>query len=174
MFKLRPYKKTDAEYILGWVKDGISFRKWSADRYERYPITADDMNRYYAQYSCADFHILTAVEGNEVIGHLTIRFTDEAKKIARFGFIIIDDAERGKGYGKQMVLSALQYAFDILKADKVTLGVFENNTPAYFCYKAAGFRDVQTEKDEYYSIDGKEWKCLELEIHKEQHNRSVG
>lgn len=39
-----------------------------------------------------------------------------------------------------MLKAALRYAFDILKAEKVTLGVFENNEPAYYCYKAAGFR----------------------------------
>lgn len=169
MLELRSYEKADAEYIIDWVKDETAFRKWSADRYESYPITADDINRYYAQYSCADLHILTAVEENKVIGHLTIRFIDEEKKTARFGFIIIDDTKRGQGYGKQLVLSALQYAFDVLKADKVTLGVFENNAPAYFCYKAVGFRDVPFKKEEYDSINGEAWKCLELEIDQESY-----
>ncbi len=166
MFKLRRYEKADANDIIRWIKDENSFRKWCANRYEKYPITADDMNRYYAQYHCDDFYILTAVDENQVIGHLTIRFTDEAKKVARFGFIIIDDAKRRKGYGKQMIASALQYAFDVLKVDKVTLGVFENNAPAYNCYKSVGFRDAATEKDEYYPINGENWKCLELEMDK--------
>ena len=36
----------------------------------------------------------------------------------------------------------LRYAFDIYGAKKVSLGVFENNESAYYCYKAAGFKDV--------------------------------
>lgn len=41
-------------------------------------------------------------------------------------------------------------AFEVLKAKVVTPGVFENNQAAYHCYKAAGSRDVQMEKSEYY------------------------
>lgn len=43
-----------------------------------------------------------------------------------------------------MVQMAIRYAFDMLKAEKITLGVFENNPAAYYCYKAAGFQEVQT------------------------------
>ena len=44
MLRLRPYKPSDADAILGWIKNEDVFRKWSADRYDHYPITAADMN----------------------------------------------------------------------------------------------------------------------------------
>ena len=69
----------------------------------------------------------------------------------------------GTGRGKQMLKLALDYAFDVLGARKVTLGVLENNPSAYHCYKAAGFRDVEMEDPEYYELMGKRIKCLELE-----------
>lgn len=50
MLRLRPYKSCDAKYIVSWMKDEISFRKWCADRYEYYPITGEDMNQYYDQF----------------------------------------------------------------------------------------------------------------------------
>ena len=62
-----------------------------------------------------------------------------------------------------MILLAQQFAFDIMKAKKVTLGVLENNPGAYHCYKAAGFRDVVAEEPEYYRLMGRQIKCLELE-----------
>lgn len=62
-----------------------------------------------------------------------------------------------------MLKLALQYAFDILGAQKVTLGVLENNPGAYHCYKSAGFRDVPMERPEYYDLMGQRIKCLELE-----------
>ena len=130
MLELRLYKSTDAQIIVKWLKNEYAFRQWSADRYENYPITADDMNNYCSQYSDKDLCKLTAVDENGIIGHLTIRFIDEARKTARLGFVIVDDTKRGQGYGKQLVSLAVAYAFDELKADKVTLGVFENNTPA--------------------------------------------
>jgi RimJ/RimL family protein N-acetyltransferase len=76
----------------------------------------------------------------------------------------VDDTKRGAGYGKQMLRLALKYAYEILKAKKVTIGVLENNPGAYHCYKAVGFRDVAMETPEYYSILGQQVKCLEMEI----------
>lgn len=47
MLRLRPYKACDAKTIVSWCKDEISFRKWTSDRYESFPITEDDMNYKY-------------------------------------------------------------------------------------------------------------------------------
>lgn len=49
-------------------------------------------------------------------------------------------------------------------ANKVSLGVFENNESAYYCYKAIGFEDVSQDEIEKYTVMGEEWNCLELEM----------
>ena len=72
------------------------------------------------------------------------------------------ESGRYDDYGKEMLRLGLKYAFEIYGAQKATLGVFENNPSAYFCYKAAGFRDVTAESQETYTVMGEEWKCLEL------------
>ncbi|MDE7445261.1 MAG: GNAT family N-acetyltransferase [Lachnospiraceae bacterium] len=169
--RLRPYKTCDAKTIVTWIHDEISFRKWSSDRYESFPITEEDINKKYMECNgdCSkmdDFYPMTAFDESGVVGHLIMRFTDEEKQVLRFGFVIVDDAKRGKGYGKQMLLLAIKYAFDILKVAKVTLGVFENNEAAYYCYKAAGFKEADLEKEEYYTILGQKWKCIEMEFTK--------
>lgn len=164
MLVLRHYMDSDASVITQWLRTEYAFRQWSADRYESFPITAEDMNNYYSQYSDEDLYKLTAVDENRIVGHLTIRFVDEKRKIARLGFVIVDDAKRGQGYGKQLVLSALKYAIDELKADKVTLGVFENNTPAIQCYLSCGFKTVEKETPESYQCMGETWNCIEMEV----------
>ena len=63
-----------------------------------------------------------------------------------------------------MLLLALRYAFDIYGAKKVSLGVFENNQPAYYCYKAAGFRDADPDGTEAYPVMGEVWKSREMFI----------
>ena len=40
MIQLRPYEPCDADTIISWIGDEVAFRKWCADRYETYPITA--------------------------------------------------------------------------------------------------------------------------------------
>ena len=169
MLRLRPYKPSDADTILGWIKDENTFRKWSTDRYPYYPITADDMNYKYMDCNgdCAEpdnFYPMTAFDDSGIVGHLIMRFTDAEKSTLRFGFVIVDDSKRGMGYGKQMLGLALRFAFDILKVQKVTLGVLENNPGAYHCYKAAGFKDAPMDKPEYSQLMGEKIKCLELEI----------
>lgn len=165
MVRLRPYKRCDAQYIVSWIKDEVAFRKWCADRYEKYPISAEDMNAQYDSLAEKDnFYQMTAFDDSGIVGHLIMRFIDEEKKVLRFGFVIVDASKQGKGYGKEMLSLALKYAFEILKVEKVTLGVFENNMQAYHCYKAVGFKDVVLDKEEYYHVLGEDWKCLELEI----------
>ena len=94
---------------------------------------------------------------------MIVRFTDEEKKTARFGFVIVDSERRGQGLGRKMLELAKNYTRDYLLADKITLGVFENNPTALKCYRAAGFKEVGTE-DGYYSYHGDEWKCIEMEL----------
>lgn len=169
MLRLRPYKKCDAQHIVKWIKDETAMRKWSADRYDSFPITEADINRKYMEYNgdCIEsdnFYPMTAFDESGIVGHMIMRFTDEDKTILRFGFVIVDDSKRGMGYGKEMIKLAIKYAFEILRVEKITLGVFENNLPAYFCYKSAGFKDIQLNEPIYYSVLGEKWKCLELEI----------
>lgn len=162
MLRLRPYKKCDAKYITSWINDEYSFRQWSSDRFDTYPLSADKLNEYYDNYKDNDSHFeMTAFDENGVAGHLIMRFPNGNKDTLRFGFVIVDDSKRGMGYGKEMLNLALKYAFQILKVSKVILGVFENNPPAYHCYKSVGFKETGTE---VYNIFNEKWKCIEMEI----------
>ena len=107
----------------------------------------------------------TAIEDDEVVGFFTMRRPSESFNELRFGFVVVDPAKRGKGYGKAMLQLGSKFAKEIYGAKKVSLGVFENNESAYYCYKAVGFKDVVLEKTETYTVLGEEWKCLELEMY---------
>ncbi len=165
--RLRTYKPCDAENIVVWIKDEQALRKWSANKFGDFPITSEDINNKYLKQNgdCIEsdnFYPLVAFDDSGVVGHLTLRYTDAEKKIIRFGFIIVDDTKRGKGYGKQMLILATKYAFDIFGAEKITLGVFDNNKPAYFCYKAAGFMENGVEM--FCELFGEQWRSIEMEV----------
>lgn len=169
MLRLRQYKPCDAEIIASWIKNEIAMYKWSSDRFGSFPVTADAINEKYLSNNgdCLEpdnFYPMTAFDENGVAGHLILRYTDREKQTIRFGFVIVDDTKRGKGYGKKMLVLALRYAFDIMKARKVTLGVFENNPPAYYCYRSVGFKEIPETEEEYYEIENKKWRCIELEM----------
>ena len=167
ILRLRPYKKEDSRLIASWLKDEDIFWKWGGERFGEYPISAEDIDeKYYnANGDCAEpdnFYPQVAFGNDGAVGSFIIRYINGDHDTVRFGWVIVDDSKRGKGYGKRMLELGLQYAFKILKAKKVTIGVFENNTPAYACYKSLGFKEIEGEEPVIRDIKGEKWKLIEL------------
>ena len=175
MLRFRPYKACDASAVVSWSGDERAFRQWSADRFAAYPITGKDLNDHYSAMAESDgFFEFTACDEAGPAGHLIMRFTDEEKRVVRFGFVIVDHKKRGRGYGREMLKMAVRYAFDFLKAEKITLGVFENNPSAYRCYRAVGFQEAAEEPMAIYPIGSEKWKCIELELKKDAAREASG
>lgn len=158
MLRLRPYHVDDAETILSWTKDEEAFYKWTGGVLGDYPLSVEQF------HAVSNRMAFTAIDDNEIIGFFTMRRPGESFDELRFGFVIVDFERRGKGYGKKMLQLGLKYAKEIYFAKRVSLGVFENNEPAYHCYKSAGFKDILLEETETYHLLGEEWNCLELAI----------
>lgn len=156
MIKIRPYKVTDAKTILSWCQTEKEFYQWTAGILGNYPITKDEFNFVESLMP------FTAFDETEIIGFFTFRNPNKLFDELRLGFVILNPNKRGKGYGKEMLRLGLKFAFEIYGAKRISLGVFENNPTAYFCYKAVGFNDVISDTAEKYCILDEEWKCKEL------------
>ena len=161
---LRNYKKEDAHVIVGWLQSEEELFKWSADRFNKYPLSGEDINENYApQLETRRFIPLTAVnDDGEICGHFIIRYPkDDDDSSVRFGFVIIDPTLRGKGYGKELLRLGIEYVKDNLNATRIDLGVFENNESARRCYEAAGFTEyARRECRMPIGI----WNCADMEI----------
>ena len=165
MLRLRPYRAPDAKTIVSWIGDEYALRLWCADNYAHFPVTAEDMNAKYDALADADwFYPVTAFDESGIVGHMTLRFTDAAKTVLRFSYVIVDPARRGQGCGKEMLTLALKAAFGLLGAEVVALGVFDNNPDAFHCYRAVGFREGPPEKTRRYPLFGSVWACREMEM----------
>ena len=159
---LRTYKEEDAEIILNWIMNEKEFRLWSADRYENYPATPQDINdNYLKSKEVSNFYPLTLEDNGKVIGHLILRNPGKEKDVIRMGFIIVDSSIRGKGYGKSLINEAIKYARDNLGAKEINLGVFVNNDSALHCYQAAGFEIIRIDSNAYQFYD-ENWDCAEM------------
>lgn len=165
---LRPYQPSDAAVITSWLKSEYLMRQWCADRYEHYLVMPEDMNEYYERYIDGQrSHAFTMVDGDDIVGYITLRTPTDDPAEQRLGFVIVDDSKRGRGLGKTLVSMAVKYAFETLGATKVSLGVFENNPSAIHCYEVAGFHRVSRQDTESYECLGETWNCIEMEQHKE-------
>lgn len=162
---IRTYQPSDANVITSWLKSEYLMRQWCADRYERYPVTPGDMNRYHERYIDGQrSRALTLTDGEDIVGYITLRTPEDNPTEQRLGFVIVDDSKRGRGLGKTLVSMAIRYANEELGATKVSLGVFENNPSAIHCYEAAGFHRVSLPETECYKCLGETWNCIEMEI----------
>lgn len=162
MLRLRPYKRSDAEIIVGWIGEERAFHQWCADIYDHYPISAADMDAKYQEFTSS--YPMTALDEDGIVGHLAMRYVDQEEKEVRFGFVIVEPSRRGKGYGRELLHLAAKYAMLFLGAEKVSLVVFEENARAYACYLTAGFRDVTEGQLEEYVYQGEKWRYRKLEL----------
>ncbi len=143
---LRDYKEEDGAIIAGWLRSEEELYRWSADRFNKYPLSGNDINENYArQIETGRFFPLTAVDENgDAVGHFIIRYPrDDDDSSVRFGFIIVNPLRRGKGYGKEMLLLGIAYVREHFLASRIDLGVFDHNEAAKHCYEAVGFREYE-------------------------------
>lgn len=166
MVRLRPYKPSDAWELLRWWNgaDEESFLKWSAGQFS-FPLTIEQLDEYFSRWCLKEEggFLMTALDSEgKPAGHFILRLLDYEAESVRIGFIVVDPAARGKGYGRQMISQALRYVFDVLGMKRVSLGVFENNPQAKACYEAAGFL-VKEYFPEYVKYGQKVYGAYEME-----------
>ena len=170
MIRLRPYKQADYEYILNWLNNEFAFTQWCADKFT-YPLTKEQLNEYYHNYEKDEnAWIMTALnEKGRPVGHFLMRMANYQNESIHLGFIIVDSQIRGQGYGKEMVSLAIKCAFDILKVKRVTLGVFDNNLSAHYCYKAIGFVEEKYNEG-IFSFGNDKWGIYDMAIENNNNN----
>ena len=161
--QLRDYKIEDGDLICSWIRDEDELYRWSADRFNKYPLTGEDINAsYIPQIESGRFIPLMAEKDGKTVGHFIIRYPKEDDDTSvRFGFVILDPELRGKGYGKEMLLQGIGYVRNYLTASRIDLGVCENNEKAKHCYEAAGFTEYQRRRCE---MPIGSWDCIDMEI----------
>lgn len=158
MLMLRPFSSADAAQVVSWLPDEYAFRQWSADRYPAFPISAAEMNAYYAQNPCRAY---SAWLDGRLAGHFILRRPGGDWALRRLGFVILKPALRGRGLGRDMVRLAAGEAFAEAGVQRLTLGVFENNPAALHCYLAAGFSPAEQGRETCFCL-GEAWPCLEM------------
>lgn len=144
MLSLRAYRKEDAKTIAAWSGDEQTFLWWSAGKLGEYPLDPDVLDAFYAPgVASGDWFPRVMEEDGCPCGQMLMRWQDKAEGILHFGFILVNPALRGRGLGQAMLCMALEYAFHLKRAKRVTLNVFADNAPAIRLYERLGFSRAQ-------------------------------
>ena len=156
--ELRSFTPADGQSVTEWIGDERAFRMWCADRFEKYPITAEEFNAIYN--APTPFTGMIACDGGEAIGHFFIQ--PLGNSVYKLGLIIVDGQKRGKGYGKKMVETAVEYVKTNFNAESIILYAFDGNPAAYNCYKSLGFSE--TGKVTQFVFWGETHNYIELKL----------
>ena len=155
--RLEPFRMTDCDALLGWVKDREFLFQLAPDW--SYPLSRGRLEEYFKRNLreatlFAPRRVVLKSTG-EHIGHLEISLISSEKMNGCFAHILIGPEElRGKGYGKQAVLEGIAEARDRLLFHDLELNVFIFNQPAIRCYLACGFDIVRQIQTSSYRRDG--------------------
>lgn len=148
--RIRPYiPNKDYEYVSKWIDNERTHTFWCANLIP-YPITPKSFHDLLEKNALdwTDSAYVATENSGRPVGFFCYSVNIE-DNIGFLKFIIVDHEKRGKGYGKEMLHLALQYAFQITGAKAVQLNVFEENACAKQCYERAGFVERNTEKNAF-------------------------
>ena len=171
MIRIRPYKTTDAASIQGWISNTKEHALWCANLI-KYPVSQEQLETMHSKYNAqGEGGMFTALntEGKP-IGFFVVMRADYKTNNAHLGFIIIDPALRGQGYGKELVHMAVRYCFCMLHTASVTLKVYDINEVAHRCYRTVGFIDV-THNNKSLVFEGENWGTHDMIVTKKKYKR---
>lgn len=165
---LRSACREDASVLLSWLSDERTVALWKADRFS-WPLDQRQLETYLQEFTeNMGQEAFMAVTGDgRSVGHFSFREIEEERKTAHLGFIVVNPACRGLGYGRSMVKLALEWAFCQKKLDSVWLGVYDCNQAARHCYEALGFT-VCSRPGFTEEFHGEIWEYSYLEAHRKK------
>lgn len=165
MLRLRPYRRSDAAHIVKWADTERIHALWCGSQLQ-YPAVEEEFQRKLEENElkwnqCA--FMVTKRDGTP-IGSFQIGVN--IKESSGFvSMVILEPAERGKGYGRQMIGLLREYAFTSAGLESLRLIVFDCNAAAVETYRRAGF--VETERVlQAFSFGEERWGRIFMELKK--------
>ena len=159
--RLRPYNSQyDFDAIKDWIGDERTHAMWCGNRIP-FPMEHESFDRVLCEHfeKYGDCPFVASDDSGKVMGFFCY-CTDSRADIGFLRFVMVDPLIRGKGIGREMILLAVRYAFDIAKAQAVQLCVFPENEKAKRCYLSAGFREISTTPNAFEFGEEKWGRCL--------------
>ena len=131
----------DLPAIARWYNDAGFMRLWDAR--PAYPKTEEVLKEELEEGRKSQNMFAFAarlLEDDRLIGYLELDGILWTHGVSWLSIGIGDQADRGKGYGREALGLALRFAFGELNLHRVQLTVFEYNETAIALYEKLGFR----------------------------------
>jgi UDP-4-amino-4,6-dideoxy-N-acetyl-beta-L-altrosamine N-acetyltransferase len=140
LVKLEKPNKDDMQQLLIW-RNMPNHRKYYREYKES---NIDDQMNWYEniKYDQSWHHFVSKPLDNpsKVIGVAFLNHIHPVYRTGEFGITLGDPDYRGRGYGKDMLLTLIQYGFDELNLNRIWCEVYSNNDSINL-YRKIGFKD---------------------------------
>ncbi len=162
MIKLIKFEASDIKRLISWIPDCKFLLQWAGPHYS-YPLDEAQLLATLdkTQGDSPSHYMYKANLGTTTIGHIELLSADYAAGKAVLGRVLIGDEEyRGKGFGLEMIQSAMKIAFVELGFTVLDLGVFKFNSGAIKLYEGLGFRPYRTIEN----MDDENWTLIRMNL----------
>lgn len=161
MINLLPFTIEDSFELISKIKDKRMLLQFAGPAYH-FPLTKEQLEDDLKNENRFMFRVFDQAEHN-IIGHAQIFLKEKTFLLGRI--LIWDENNRGKGYGKKIVLELLQYGFSRFDRETAELNVYDWNTGAIECYKKVGF-EIDPDVMSKACIDDEVWLSVNMKINR--------
>lgn len=142
--------KEDMSTLHEWRNNPI-FRQYYREFRE---TNLDDQMDWYENVLLKDttwHHFTVSPKDNDkiIIGVVFLNHIHAHYRTGEFGITLADDTYRGKGYGKDMLITLIKYGFNELNLNRIWCEVYSNNNSIHL-YKKLGFKSEGTLRENVY------------------------
>jgi RimJ/RimL family protein N-acetyltransferase len=162
MIKLEKFESQFYRELIENIGDAKELMQFAGPEFI-FPLTEQQIEKSLSDKNRIAFRVLNTFD-NATIGHCEIYFNDNSAKLDRI--LIIDENQRGKGVGKQMVTLLLEFILKNRTEKNIELNVFDFNIGAIKCYEKVGFT-INPDKKLIREIDGETWTALNMVLNLE-------
>lgn len=153
---LRPFEEADLPFITRWINQP-EMRAFLAVRTPYSQSAEAEWLKSIMHQPVPPREIVFAValkETGELIGAIGLHLIDWINRRATTGSYIGDKEHRGKGFGKEMKLAVLEYAFETLDLQKIKSEANADNLASIACLKSCGYVQEGIRRSEMF-INGR-------------------
>lgn len=164
MITLEPFDKKDFERLINWVDNEEILVQFGGPIFS-FPLTIKQLEEYKNDKQRLSFKVIDQ-SNKTIIGHAELFPSDDNKTIKICRILIGDKANRGQGFGKQIINELLKISFLKLNKEKAELNVYDWNTNAIKCYEKVGFT-INPDKTFKSEVKGSTWTAINMTINKQ-------
>jgi len=124
---------------------------YGGSRSDLRPLTEEGAKRWVRRL--LEMEYAWIIDAGTLIGQIRLESVDLRDRRANLLVGIEDSAQLGKGLGKEAIVLALGYGFDILKLHRVSVRVLDYNLRAIRAYQKCGFIIEGRERESAF-VDG--------------------